>query len=150
MCKIPHFPHFDEIFSPLGVPLDLKSSVKNVLTFLCFADLQSALLCLHLSFSFVVGVGDYKSPGFNRSNLFLRRISNPPGRLAGLRSWLLFCYYIAVFIKNGAFAYLPVGREIAGICFQCFVSRLILYFECAVFYALVCSGIIEPVIQIIR
>ena len=81
MCKIPHFPHFDEIFSPLGVPLDLKSSVKNVLTFLCFADLQSALLCLHLSFSFVVGVGDYKSPGFNRSNLFLRRISNPPGRL---------------------------------------------------------------------
>ena len=82
MCKIPHFPHFDEIFSPLGVPLDLKSSVKNVLTFLCFADLQSALLCLHLSFSFVVGVGDYKSPGFNRSNLFLRRISNPPGRLA--------------------------------------------------------------------
>ena len=81
MCKITHFPHFDEIFSPLGVPLDLKSSVKNVLTFLCFADLQSALLCLHLSFSFVVGVGDYKSPGFNRSNLFLRRISNPPGRL---------------------------------------------------------------------
>ena len=88
MCKIPHFPHFDEIFSPLGVPLDLKSSVKNVLTFLCFADLQSALLCLHLSFSFVVGVGDYKSPGFNRSNLFLRRISNPPGRLTGLQSLL--------------------------------------------------------------
>ena len=28
-------------------------------------------------------LGDYKSPGFNRSNLFLRRISNPPGRLAG-------------------------------------------------------------------
>ena len=27
-----------------------------------------------------MGVGDYKSPGFNRSNLFLRRISNPPGR----------------------------------------------------------------------
>ncbi len=26
-------------------------------------------------------LGDYKSPGFNRSNLFLRRISNPPGRL---------------------------------------------------------------------
>ena len=26
-------------------------------------------------------MGDYKSPGFNRSNLFLRRISNPPGRL---------------------------------------------------------------------
>ena len=28
-------------------------------------------------------LGDYKSPGFNRSNLFLRRIANPPGRLAG-------------------------------------------------------------------
>ena len=38
MCKIPHFPHFDEIYIPSGVPLDLKSSVKNVLTFLCFAD----------------------------------------------------------------------------------------------------------------
>ena len=33
----------------------------------------------------LLGLGDYKSPGFNRSNLFLRRISNPPGRLAGLR-----------------------------------------------------------------
>ena len=62
---------------------------------------------------------------------------------------LLFCYFIAVFIKNGAIvAYLPVGREISGICFQCLISRLILYFECAVFYAWVCSGIIEPVIQI--
>ena len=28
-------------------------------------------------------LGDYKSPSFNRSNLFLRRIANPPGRLAG-------------------------------------------------------------------
>ena len=64
MCKIPHFLHFDEIFSPLGVPLDLKSSVKNVLTFLCFADLQSALLCLHLSFSFVVGGGGLQIPRF--------------------------------------------------------------------------------------
>ena len=27
-------------------------------------------------------MGDYKSPGFHRSNLFLRRIANPPGRLA--------------------------------------------------------------------
>mgnify|MGYP004673865765 FL=1 len=54
MCKIPHFPHFDEIFSPLGVPLDLKTSVKNVLTYLGFADLQSALPCLHLSFSFKI------------------------------------------------------------------------------------------------
>ena len=29
MCKTPHFPHFDEIYSPLGVPLDLQSSVKK-------------------------------------------------------------------------------------------------------------------------
>ena len=84
MCKIPHFPHFDEIFSPLGVPLDLKSSVKNVLTFLCFADLQSALLCLHLSFSFVVGVGDYKSPGFNRSNLFFTADCKSAGTPSGI------------------------------------------------------------------
>ena len=130
------------IFQPLMI---LNPALKNVLTYLGSADLQSA--AKENAFPFVV-LGDYKSPGFNRSNLFLRRISNPPGRLAGLRSWLLFCYCIAVFIKNGAFAYLPVGREIAGICFQCFVSRLILYFECAVLYALVCSGIIEPVIQI--
>ena len=34
-------------------------------------------------------LGDYKSPGFNRSNLFLRRISNPPGRLAG--DFLFWC-----------------------------------------------------------
>ena len=33
-------------------------------------------------------LGDYKSPGFNRSNLFLRRISNPPGRLVGVRELL--------------------------------------------------------------
>ena len=52
--------------------------LKNVLTYLGFADLQSATssLCFWV-------VGDYKSPGFNRSNLFLRRISNPPGRLTG-------------------------------------------------------------------
>ena len=29
---------------PLGVPPDLKSGVKNVLTFLCSADLQSAAI----------------------------------------------------------------------------------------------------------
>ena len=133
---------------PLGVPPDLESGVKKCpnLFRLCGFAIRSKGECISLLLCW----GDYKSPGFNRSNLFLRRISNPPGRLAGLRSWLLFCYCIAVFIKNFAFAYLPVGREIAGICFQCFVSRLILYFECAVFYALVCSGIIEPVIQIIR
>ena len=58
-------------------------ALKNVLTYLGFADLQSA--AKENAFPFVV-LGDYKSPGFNRSNLFLRRISNPPGRLAGLRS----------------------------------------------------------------
>ena len=60
------------------------------------ADLQSAVkkcpnLFGHCGFAirniqfvlFEVLLGDYKSPGFNRSNLFLRRISNPPGRLAG-------------------------------------------------------------------
>ena len=36
---------------------------------------------------FLLLLGDYKSPGFNRSNIFLRRISNPPGRLTELRSW---------------------------------------------------------------
>ena len=53
-------------------------TLKNVLTYLGSADLQSA--AKENAFPFVV-LGDYKSPGFNRSNLFLRRISNPPGRL---------------------------------------------------------------------
>ena len=63
---------------PLGVRRICNPPLKNVLTYLGFADLQSATssLCFWV-------VGDYKSPGFNRSNLFLRRISNPPGRLAG-------------------------------------------------------------------
>ena len=30
--------------------------------------------------------------GFNRSNLFLQRISNPPGHLAGVRELLLFIF----------------------------------------------------------
>ena len=64
--------------TPLGVRLICNPPLKNVLTFLGIADLQSATssLCFWV-------VGDYKSPGFYRSNLFLRRISNPPGRLAG-------------------------------------------------------------------
>ena len=53
-------------------------ALKNVLTYLGSADLQSA--AKENASPFVV-LGDYKSPGFNRSNLFLRRISNPPGRL---------------------------------------------------------------------
>ena len=59
---------------------------------------------------------------------------------------LLFCYCIAVFIKNGAIgAYLPFGREIV---FQCIISRLILYFECAS-YVWVCFCIIQPIRAVI-
>ena len=50
----------------------------------CFTDyarnLQSAAREIAFPFIFVVGL---QIPRFNRSNLFLRRISNPPGRLAG-------------------------------------------------------------------
>ena len=124
------------IFQPLMI---WNPALKNVLTYLGFADLQSA--AKENAFPFVV-LGDYKSPGFNRSNLFLRRISNPPGRLAGLRSWLLFCYCIAVFIKNGAIAYLPFGREIICVIFQRSIGSLICYYECAGSYGFVGSGII--------
>ena len=44
---------------------------------LCGFEIRSKGVCLSFYW------GDYKSPGFNRSNLFLRRIANPPGRLAG-------------------------------------------------------------------
>ena len=44
---------------------------------LCGFEIRSEGVCLSFYW------GDYKSPGFNRSNLFLRRIANPPGRLAG-------------------------------------------------------------------
>ena len=44
---------------------------------LCGFEIRSKGVCLSFYW------GDYKSPGFNRSNLFLRRIENPPGRLAG-------------------------------------------------------------------
>ena len=43
---------------------------------LCGFEIRSKGVCLSFYW------GDYKSPGFNRSNLFLRRIANPPGRLA--------------------------------------------------------------------
>ena len=56
--------------------------------------------------AFIFGVlGDYKSPGFNRSNLFLRRIANPPERLAGdflLNKQIIHCnlflYDVAMFV----------------------------------------------------
>ena len=65
---------------PLGVRRICNPPLKNVLTYLGFADLQSATSSLCF---WGLLLGDCKSPGFNRSNLFLRRISNPPGRLAG-------------------------------------------------------------------
>ena len=57
---------------------DLQSAVKKCpnLFGLCGFTIRIILLVLGCW-------GDYKSPGFNRSNLFLRRISNPAGRLAG-------------------------------------------------------------------
>ena len=57
-------------------------ALKNVLTYLGSADLQSAAKEYALPF-----IGGLQIPRCYRSNLFLRRISNPPGRLAGLRSW---------------------------------------------------------------
>ena len=50
-------------------------------------------------------LGDYKSPGFNRSNLFLRRISNPPGRLAGgVRAFALSLSLRPVTVGSGRIA----------------------------------------------
>ena len=50
-------------------------------------------------------LGDYKSPGFNRSNLFLRRISNPPGRLAGgARAFALYLSLRPVTVGSGRIA----------------------------------------------
>ena len=66
--------------NPLGVPPDLQSGVKkcpNLFWLFGFA-IRSKEVCFFLL------LGDYKSPGFNRSNPFLRRIANPPGRLADL------------------------------------------------------------------
>ena len=57
-------------------------ALKNVLTYLGSADLQSA--AKEYAFPFIGGL---QIPRCYRSNLFLRRISNPPGRLAGLRLW---------------------------------------------------------------
>ena len=55
---------------------------------------------------------------------------------------LLFCYFIAVFIKNGAFAYLPFGWKIICFIFQRSIGSLICYYECAGSYGFVGSGII--------
>ena len=53
-------------------------ALKNVLTYFGSADLQSAAKEYALPF-----IGGLQIPRCYRSNLFLRRISNPPGRLAG-------------------------------------------------------------------
>ena len=71
--KHPH-PQYNSFF-PFGVSTDLQSVVKNVLTSLCSGDLQSPVIG---SGSFVIG--GLQIPRFHRSNFFLRRISNPPGR----------------------------------------------------------------------
>ena len=57
---------------------DLKSGVKKCpyLFRLCGFAIRSKEVC----FSFCWGIAN--PPVFNRSNLFLRRIANPPGRLA--------------------------------------------------------------------
>ena len=55
---------------PLGVPPDLESGVKKCpnLFRLCGFAIRSKGECISLLLCW----GDYKSPGFNRSNLFLR------------------------------------------------------------------------------
>ena len=75
--------------SPLGVPPDLQSGVKkcpNLFNALRICNPQQRRM---LSFCYCWGITN--PPVLNRSNLFLRRISNPPGRLAGLR----FCCRLA-------------------------------------------------------
>ena len=52
------------ISCPPGVPADLKSAIKNVLTFLGSADLKSAASKLEAR------CGGLQIPRFNRSNIF--------------------------------------------------------------------------------
>ena len=54
------------------------SARKNTTRQKCYLPQQRSMPFLLLL------LGDYKSPGVNRSNIFLRRIANPPGRLAGI------------------------------------------------------------------
>ena len=62
-------------FLPLGVSTDLQSVVKKCPNLFVPGDLQSPVIG---SGSFVIG--GLQIPRFHRSNLFLRRILNPPGR----------------------------------------------------------------------
>ena len=91
---------------PLGVRRICNPPLKNVLTYLGFADLQSATSSLCF---LGLLLGDCKSPGFNRSNLFLRRISNPPGRLAG--DFLFWCL-------AGKVHFIPIVKKIIKIKMQ--------------------------------
>ena len=63
---------------PVRRSADLQSAVKKCPNHfgLCGFVIRNKQECPYLI------LGDYKSPGFNRSNLFLRRISNPSGRLS--------------------------------------------------------------------
>ena len=91
---------------PVRRSADLQSAVKNVLTYLGFADLQSATSSLCF---LGLLLGDCKSPGFNRSNLFLRRISDPQGRLAG--DFLFWCL-------AGKVHFIPIIKKIIKIKMQ--------------------------------
>ena len=64
-----------------GVLPDLQSGNKKCPNLLGSADLQSAAKEYALPY-----VGGLEIPGLIGRPFFLRRISNPPGRLAGLRS----------------------------------------------------------------
>ena len=67
---------------PLGVPADLQSAVKKcpnlfMLWGICYP--QQPGSSRHID-----RIGGLQIPRLNRSNLFLRRIANPSGRLTGV------------------------------------------------------------------
>ena len=67
-------------YPPSGVPTDLQSVVKkwpNLFMFCGFAIRSREIVICY-------GLGGLQIPWFDRSNLFLRRISNPSGRLTGV------------------------------------------------------------------
>ena len=105
-------------------------ALKNVLTYWCSADLQSA--AREIAFPFIF-VGGLQIPRFNRSNLFLRRISNPPGRLAGdftvtpsgrlygdaWRETLWWCLVGDFMVMPGGFETIIIGFEQSSYRFAC-------------------------------
>ena len=109
---------FFKTASPPGVPPDLQSGVKkcpNLFNALRICNPQQRRML-----SFCCWGGDCKSPGFNRSNLFLRRISNPPGRLAGLRFWSR----LAGLCSCCRLAGLRFCCHLAGVCSCCRLAVL--------------------------